>query len=108
MIKDCKKAGNPLPKYEEIGGSFSVTLPLKEPIHSVKIPRLDFNNLTPRQQEIIKALQQGSLKTNQIIEKINISVTNRMIQLELAKLKKMGLIKSEGKTKTTIWFLIAK
>lgn len=29
MMQDCKKAGNPLPKYEEIGGSFSVTLPLK-------------------------------------------------------------------------------
>jgi len=35
MIQDCKNAGNPLPIYEESGGSFSLTLPLKEPIRNV-------------------------------------------------------------------------
>ncbi len=35
MIKACKKAGNPVPIYEEVGGGFSVTLPFKEPISTV-------------------------------------------------------------------------
>ena len=35
MIEVCKKSGNPQPVYEEIGGSFSVTFPLKEPIRLV-------------------------------------------------------------------------
>lgn len=35
MIEDCKKVGNPLPIYEEVGGSFSITLPFKEPIRTV-------------------------------------------------------------------------
>lgn len=34
------------------------------------------------------------------------SLTNRVMQLELAKLKKMGVVKSEGKTKSTVWLLV--
>lgn len=35
MIQDCKNVGNPLPKFEEIGGSFSVTLSFKESIRTI-------------------------------------------------------------------------
>ena len=32
MIQLCKESENPIPKFEETTGSFSVTLPLKEPV----------------------------------------------------------------------------
>jgi predicted HTH transcriptional regulator len=40
------------------------------------------------------------------MEKMKISLTDRTMQLELAKLMKMGLIKSEGKAKATVWSLV--
>ena len=109
MIEDCKKVGNPLPHYEEVGGTFSVTLPLKEPIRTiitkqpVKLPQI---KLTDRQKEIITVLRNGPLKTQEIRNAIHTNLADRMMQLELAKLRRMGLIKSEGRTKTTLWFLI--
>ncbi|MCX5922459.1 MAG: putative DNA binding domain-containing protein [Candidatus Dependentiae bacterium] len=106
MIEDSKNAGNPLPIYEEIGGSFSVTLPLKEPMPTIIYKQsTDLDKLTDRQKEIIEALQQGPLKMPQIMKRMSIALTDRTTQLELAKLKKMGLIKSIGKTKSTIWAL---
>lgn len=35
MIDDCKKSGNPAPQFEEVGGSFSLTLPLKTPLRTI-------------------------------------------------------------------------
>jgi ATP-dependent DNA helicase RecG len=108
MIEDCKKVGNPVPIYEEIGGSFSITLPLKKPMHTIiyeEPQKVDPSTLTERQREIIDVLQQEPLKAPQIMKKISIKVLDRTIQRELTKLKNMGLIKSEGKTKTTVWSL---
>ena len=35
MIQDCKKIGNPAPEFEEIGGSFSITLYFKKSIRTI-------------------------------------------------------------------------
>jgi hypothetical protein len=35
-----------------------------------------------------------------------IVITDRVMQLELAKLKQMRLVKSEGKGRATVWVLI--
>ncbi len=107
MIQDCKKSGNPAPKYEEIGGSFSVTLPLKTPIRNVifTLKQIPTQTLTDRQKEILEILKRGPIKTSQIIDKMSIKLTDRMLQRELAKLKNMALIKSAGRTKSTLWSL---
>jgi ATP-dependent DNA helicase RecG len=108
MIRESKKVGNPLPIFEEIGGSFSVTLPLREPIPTIiyeKPKPAGASSLTNRQKEIIKALQQKPLKTPQIMDKMNIKIPTRTIKWELAKLREMQLIKSEGKTKAVLWSL---
>jgi ATP-dependent DNA helicase RecG len=109
MIEDSKAAGNPLPKYEEIGGSFSVTLPLKEPMPTVvynQPQQIILNKLTDRQQKILSILKIEPLDRQQLMAKMKTPLTDRTIQLELAKLKDMELIKSEGKAKATIWSLI--
>lgn len=107
MIQDCKKAGNPPPKYEEIGGSFSLTLTFKEPLRAIitKEPKKINLKLTDRQKEIVHILQEGPLKIPQIKELMSKVLTDRIMQVELAKLKAMGLIESKGKTKATTWYL---
>ncbi len=108
MVEDCKRAGNPSPNFEEIGNHFSVTLPFKKPIRSLvhtNLEHIDLSRLTPRQQAIINALKNGPLKTQEIIKVLHLNLTDRSMRLELAQLKKMGLIKSKGKTKSSIWLL---
>ncbi|HEV2916717.1 MAG TPA: ATP-binding protein [Candidatus Babeliales bacterium] len=109
MIQECKRVGNPPPKYEEIGGNFSVTLPFQESIRTFitrELPRIDQSTLTDRQKSILALLKAGTLSRQQLMEKMKISLTDRTMQLELAKLMKMGLIKSEGKAKATVWSLV--
>ena len=50
-------------------------------------------------------MQKGPLNRQQLITKISIALTDRVMQLELAKLNKMRLIKSEGKGKAIVWSL---
>ena len=38
--------------------------------------------------------------------KMNENLTDRVMQLELAKLKNMGLIRSEGNTSAIVWSII--
>jgi len=107
MIRDCKSVGNPLPIYQEIGGGFSVTLPLKEPVRTIiyKDGKKELE-LTFRQKDIINALKNGPLNRIQIMQKMDTSLADRAIQNERSNLKKLGLIKSEGKGKAIIWILI--
>jgi ATP-dependent DNA helicase RecG len=106
MIEDCKKVGNPIPQFEEIGGGFLVTFPLKEPMPTIiyKEEKKELI-LTERQKEILSLLQKRVLTRNEIMKQMKESLSDRTLQLELTKLKKLGLAKSERKTKLTVWLL---
>jgi ATP-dependent DNA helicase RecG len=106
MIQDCKKAGNPAPKYKEIGDSFSITLPLREPIACTIISSAPPVKLTDRQQEIMKILKQGSLSRKQIISKMKNPPSDRTVQMELLALNKLGLIVPEGKARAISWIVV--
>lgn len=107
MINDCKAAGNPAPIYEEVGNSFSVTLPLREPIHQKeKITNKEHPNITTRQRKILDLLKENSLSRQQIMKKLRVAVSERTIQRDLFFLEKEGLIKSNGQSKAMLWFLI--
>lgn len=107
MIKDSKQAGNPIPLYEEVGGSFSITFPLREPMHTIVYEQKGqaIEKLTDRQKRIISLLQQSPLSRQQLMEQLDITITDRAMQLELAKLNKLNLIQSKGKGKALTWFL---
>ena len=109
MIELCKQAGNPVPKFEETTGSFWVILPLRESIPRVEIVRtaqsLAIDQLSDRQKEILKILKHGPLNREQIIAKLSNAPKIRMVQLELAKLKKLGLISSKGKGPALVWMI---
>ena len=108
MIKDCKEAGNLPPKYEELGGSFSVTLFLREPIARIVMSSASPVKLTDRQQEIMKILRQGPLSRKQIMSKMKDQSADRTIQKELLKLNKLGLIVLVGKGKSVVWVLASE
>jgi ATP-dependent DNA helicase RecG len=107
MIDDCKKAGNPIPIYEEVDGSFSITLPFKEPIRTV-IEQGEGSKarLTERQIKIIDVLRKGPLTRQELVDKMKSKLTERTLQWEITKLKKMGFIKTEGKGKATVWLAV--
>ena len=108
MIQDCKAAGNPAPIYKELSGSFSVTLPFRTPIFptSERPQKINHSELSIRQKKIISDLRNGPLTRPQIMKKIKVLVTDRAIQLDLIKLKEVGLVTSEGSTKAKIWSMV--
>ena len=107
MIQLCKKSGNPIPIFEETTGSFSVTLPLKEPIARINFERTPHAQLTARQKEIVEILKQGPMSREQIMGKMEKLLNVRTIQKDLSRLKKLGLIVQEGLGvgRTIIWTL---
>ncbi len=110
MIENCKSAGNPLPIFEEIGNTFSVTLPLRESTKThrpvIKEQEEQLPRLTDRQNKILELLTSGPLNLQQITKKIKEGLTDRTIQRELTNLKNMGLVEFSGKTKGAVWKLI--
>ena len=112
MIENCKSAGNPLPIFEEIGNTFSVTLPLQESTKTHRtVLKLQEQSIVPRltdrQHNILEVLKFGPLSRQQITKQIKDKLADRTIQQELSILKNMGLIQITGKTKDATWALIA-
>ena len=73
MIKRCKEAGYPRPKFKETVGSFTVVLPFKEPIQRAELQPQEaklLSSLTERQREILLILKQGTLSRDQIMEQL--------------------------------------
>lgn len=106
MIQESKKCGNPTPKYEEIGGTFSVTLPLKEPLRSFESKQrfgYEFDGLTKRQKDILNILLHEPLSRKQLTAKMNDDLKGRTLQTELHKLKAMGIIRAVGKARALVW-----
>jgi len=107
MINFCKKAGVPAPKFEDKGGFFSVILRFKEPIRYVQSiretpPDLS-ETLTIRQKEIVEILRYGPKGRKQITEAMINKLEDRVLQKELLKLKKLGLVFTIGSGKKIQW-----
>ncbi len=111
MIELCKQAGIPTPRFEESSGTFSVVLPLKEPLRQFARAQTNlqalYKKLIAREKEIIEILKHGSMSREQIMDNLQQSVSPRTMQSDLAKLKALEVVKSEGKGKLIIWALTA-
>lgn len=108
MIELCKNSGNPSPRFEETVGSFSVVFPLKQPIARSKPESISVMPLTDRQKEILEILRGGGGNSQQIVEKINVPVTQRTIQRELSKLKELGLVTQKKVGMFIVWTMAEK
>ena len=103
MIQECKKADVPEPIYDEVGGSFSIIFPLKEPLRGYEAKKKPAVPLTIRQEKILHVLEYGPLSTQELIKLVKINLSERAVRLELSKLEKMNLIRSTGSTKKRFW-----
>ena len=106
MVELCKQSGNPIPHFEEMTGSFWITLPLREPIPRVMLTRTPSVMLTERQKEIIAVLKDGPKSREQIMEKMSTTITARTMQRELSKLRESGLTTSQDTGKLMRWVLV--
>ncbi len=99
MVELCKQSGNPLPKFKEIAGSFSVTLPLNEPIRRVEIPTAQtelLRSLTQRHKEILEVLKHKPLSREEIMEKLKQPPSARSIQRDLGCLHDLNMVSKIG------------
>ena len=62
----------------------------------------------PIAKNILAILKNGPLNRYQIMEQMNESLIDRTMQHELTTLKDKRLIASKGRTKATVWYLIAQ
>ena len=104
MIEFCRVSGNPKPKFVELTGSFTVVLPLKESIGGAA-KQLEQVGITARQEEILKVLEKSPCNSIQLLAKLKNSSSIRIVQIDLSKLEKMGLVKREGKARALVWKL---
>ena len=110
MIEDSRAASNPVPKYEEVGGTFSITLPFQQSIRGELMLKSELvtvfhQKLTKRQQQIVDVLKLEPMTRQELMAKMETEITDRAMQLQLASLKSMGVIDSQGKSTAVVWFL---
>ena len=108
-IEFCRKNGTPEPEFCEYAGGFAVVFPFKEPMNTEATVQSNLNHirLTSRQEEIISILKRNTeLSGTQIHEQLSVKIPMRTLQYELNKLKKLGLVSSQGHAKSFVWSLI--
>jgi len=106
IIFGVKDDGQIIGQEVEIGGSFSITLPLREPIVSTMATTRSALKLTSRQQEIINILKNGPLSRKQIISAMQNPPAERTVQMELNTLYNLKLIVPEGKARAIVWSIV--
>jgi len=109
IINLSKEAGNPEPRFEETGIDINVYLPLREEIISGnQIISAGKATLSLREEEIVTILKKYNFVNVQIIsEQLKTPTSQRTIQGDLAKLKKLGLVQSQGKGRATVWGVVS-
>ena len=99
MVVLCKQSGNPVPKFIEIAGSLSVTLPLNEPIRRLEMSTSQtvlLRSLTQRQKDILEVLKHTPLTREEIMEKLKAPPAIRTVQLDLTRLYALKMIIKSG------------
>ncbi len=110
MVDLCKEQGVPEPEFEEYSGGFSVTFKFKNPIETsakTQTTEVSLHDLSVRQKQILTILSQNKkMALREIREFLDNPPANRTIGDDLAELKKLDLIHSEGVGKGARWFIL--
>jgi ATP-dependent DNA helicase RecG len=119
MINECREHGIADPIFEEYSSGFSVQFIFKESIgpragitkqkqqsHQEIINTTVLESLSSRQLEIINILRKHeNLKAPDILQELEEPPSDRTLRDDLLTLKKLNLIDSRGRARSTIWFL---
>lgn len=104
MRDSCKQHEIPAPKFAERTGGLVVTFKFAELIGTGKKETLI--EMTERQQEILKMLKVSPLNSAQIAEKLKGAPSVRMVQMDMKKLEKVGVVKRQGESRSTRWIAL--
>ncbi len=110
MLDLCKEHGVPEPEFEEYSGGFSVTFKFKNPIGAVtKVELIEPSQweITARQKQILTILSQhGRIALRDIRGFLENPPADRTIRDDLAQLKTLGLVDSEGMGRGARWYIV--
>lgn len=94
IVELCVEAGHPEPEFVEAGGAVGVRFLPSGYVAPLRIS----HDLTERQREILQAIAEGGeLPLREIRERITDTIARRTLQDDLAHLRKLRLIESEGR-----------
>lgn len=111
IIASCKKEHDPEPEFFADNLEFKITfkfpVSIKPPIVLIDEQSEKLLKITERQREILEILRSHQeLKMREILAKLKHPPAERTLRDDLAALKALGIIKSEGHAKTSVWFLV--
>ena len=111
IINLCKNAGVPEPKYYQHTGGFCISFKFSESALKIEENKKTFtysNKLTKRHSEIIAILKSHSkgLAVSDILNLIDEKISLATLKRELEKMKKMNIVITEGKGRSTYWIYI--
>jgi len=108
MLDLCKEHNLPEPAFEEYSDGFSVTFKFdnyKDSVGETQLTESLRQEISPRQKQILIILsQQGKIALRDIRRLLENPPADRTIRDDLAELKKLGLIDSEGAGRGSRWF----
>jgi predicted HTH transcriptional regulator len=102
MMEACRNEGYPDPKWEELGMYIRVTFyPNQQTVLTFKETA---DELTEREKTILSLFKTGEcLPFREIFKKFASQISKRMLQYDLAQLKKKGYLISKGRGRALIW-----
>lgn len=102
IIEACRMEGYPEPKWEEVGTYIRVTF--YPSLQTVLTFKETGDELTERENAILNLFKPGeSLPFREIFDRFLSPISKRMLQYDLAQLKRKGLLISKGKGRALIW-----
>ena len=105
MMNSCKTEGVPMPQFSELTHGIMITFKFIEPIGATVNLGKKFES-TIRQNEILKLLAKKPLNATKISELLSDDLSVRLIQKDLVKLEKAGLIHRSGKARGVIFAIL--
>ena len=108
IIKLCKEAGVPEPKYYQHTGGFCISFGFRESDLKKYENKKIFTHskeLTKRQSEIISILKSHSkgLAVSDILNLLDKKISLATLKRELGKMKEMNIVITEGKGRSSYW-----
>jgi ATP-dependent DNA helicase RecG len=110
IIEACQAEGYPEPKWEELGTFIRVTFYPHLQTRLVQIPESELEDeFLEREKAILDLFEkEESLPFREIFTRLSPKISERMLRYNLAQLKRKGVLRSRGKSRSTVWQKIKK
>jgi ATP-dependent DNA helicase RecG len=104
IMEACRNEGYPEPRWEELGTYFRVTFyPNAHTVLTFQETAGE-SEFTERQQAIMNLFKQGEkLPFREIFHRFTSPISKRMLQYDLAQLKRKGYLISKGRGRALVW-----